>query len=106
MTNRMIKNTEYLKLLKNCTPQQRTAILKTAHPELVHALCDCITNVIHKKVPVTVKQKKSLSSKKKVLRKLSHKRTGLKTKKRLLVQHGNGILTTILGTVLNALTSV
>jgi len=106
MTNRMIKNAQLLKVIHDCTPQQRTAILRTAHPELVHAICDCITNVVHNKVPVTTKQRNNLTPKKTVLRRLSNRKTAVKTKKKILVQHGNGILKTILGTVLNALTTL
>ena len=106
MTNRMLKNSEFLKLLHQCPPKQRIAILKTAKPSLINAVCDCITNIVHQKVPITSQQKGVLAKKKKVLRELSNSKTGTGRKKKLLVQHGNGILKTILGTILSALGSL
>ena len=106
MTNRMLKHSEDLKLLHHCSPSQRKALLKTANPSLVHAICDCITNIIHERIPITSQQKSQLRKKKSVLRTLSKSRTPATRKKKLLVQHGGGILKTILGTVLNALASL
>ena len=55
---------------------------------------------------MTAKQKRDLAKKKNVLRALSSSRTKTPRKKKLLIQHGGGILETILDTVLNAITSL
>ena len=57
-------------------------------------------------MPIIAKQKGDLAKKKNVLRTLSSSRIKSPRKKKLLVQHGGGILKTILGTVLNATTSL
>ena len=106
MTNRMLRNHSMLQLLNQCTPQQRTALLKTAKPDLIHALCDCIANVLHKNILITSQQKGVLAKKKNVLRELARKSTKTARKKKLLVQHGGGILKTILGTIINAIGSL
>ena len=106
MTSRILKQPENLKLLHMCSPAQKKTLLKSANPALVHALCNCITNIIHKIIPISAKQKKELAKKKNVLRILSNSRTKTAKKKKLLVQHGGGILKTILGAVLNTLATI
>ena len=55
-------------------------------------------------MPIIAKQKGDLAKKKNVLRTLSSSRIRSPRKKKLLIQHGGGILKTILGTVLKATT--
>ena len=105
MTSRMLKQSNNFKLSHQCSPSQRKVLLKWANPALIHAICDYIANIIYEKVPITTKQKRDLAKKKKVSRTLSSSRTKTPRKKKLLIQHGGGILKTILGTVLNAITS-
>ena len=83
---------------------KQSVMLKSSNPASIHAICDCITNIIHQKIHVTARQKRDLAKKKNVLRTLSSSRTQTSRKKELLIQHGGGILKTILGTVVNAIT--
>ena len=65
MTSRMLKQSENVKLLYKCSPSQRKFLIKSSIPALIHAICDCITNIIHQKIPITAKHKKGLATKKK-----------------------------------------
>ena len=102
----MLRQSDNLKLLHKCSPLQRQVLSKSANPALIHAIYDCITNIIHQRIPITAKQKGVLAKKKNVLRTLANSRTKTSRKKKVLIQHGGGILKTILGTVLNVLTSL
>lgn len=106
MTNRMLKHPHILKLLHKSQPHQRTALIKAAKPTEIHAICDCIKNILHQRVPISSQKKGVLAKKKNVLRELAHNKTSTGRKRKLLVQHGNGFLSTILETVLNALGSI
>ena len=65
MTSRMLKQSDNLKLLHKGSPLQRKVLLKSANPALVHAICDCITNIIHQRIPIAAKQKGVLAKQKK-----------------------------------------
>ena len=106
MTSRMLKQSNNFKLLHKCSPSQRKVLLKSANPALIPAICDSTTNIIHQKMPIIAKQKRDLAKKKNELRTLSSSRIKTPRKKKLLIQHGGRILKTILGTVLNAITSL
>ena len=99
MTSPMLKQSENLKLLHKCSPLQRKVLLKSANPALVHAICDCITNIIHQRIPITAQQKGVLAKKKNVLRTLANSRTKTSKKRKPSIQHGGDILKTILGSV-------
>ena len=65
MTSGMLKQSNNFKLLHKWSPSQRKVMLKSSNPALIHAICDCITNIIHQKIPITAKQKRDLAKKKK-----------------------------------------
>ena len=71
MTSRMLKQSDNLKLLQKCSPLQRKVLSKSAYPALVHAICDCITNIIHQRIPITAQQKQVLAKKKKCVENIS-----------------------------------
>ena len=96
MTGRMLRQPDNLKLLYKCSSLQRKVLLKSANSALVHAIWDCITNIIHQRIPITTKQKGVLAKKRNVLRALANSGTKTSKKKKLLIQHGCGILKTIL----------
>ena len=66
MSSRMLKQSDNFKLLHKCLPSQRKVLLKLANPALIHAIFDCITNIIHQRIPITAKQKGVLAKKKRV----------------------------------------
>ena len=63
--------------------------------DLIHVLCDCIANVLHKTIPVASQQKELVVKSRTIAR-----------KRKLLVQHWGGISKVILGTVINAIGSL
>ena len=64
---------------------------------------NCITIIVHDKIPIMRQQKGILGKKKIILRELSSKQT---RKSKLLVQQDGNILKTILSTVLNVPTQL
>ena len=102
----MKKNLPMLQTLYRCSPKERATLLKVANPDLNHGMCDYITNIQHNNIPISWQQKGALQMKKRILRELFSKETETPRKKKLLVQHGGNIFKTILGTVLNVLTSL
>ena len=83
MTSRMLKQSDSVKLLHNCLASQRNVLLKSASPALIHAIYDCIFNIIQQKIPITAKQERSLAKKKNALRALSNSRTKTPRKNKL-----------------------
>ena len=45
MSARLRRNSDFLKVLRNCTPAQRKALLEVAHDDLLEALTECCMNV-------------------------------------------------------------
>ena len=106
MTKRVTKNLELLKALNYCTNAEQKEFVKIARPEVINAICDCILNILNGNVPINTQQKKKLQAKKDILRKLVLRKNKTPERKKLLVQHGNGFLTPILGPVIKALVSL
>ena len=105
MTQRMKKNFPMLNAIYCCKGKEQKSILKNAKPELINAICDCVANVLYRKVELNDTQKRRLERKKKILRSLADPKRKTGSKKKLLVQHGSGILTGLLGPLLGALVS-
>ena len=74
MTRRIIKNLELLKALHQCKGAEKQHFLKTARPELVNAICDCVHNILQGRVPISAYQKRALKSKKNILRQLTDRK--------------------------------
>ena len=60
MTYRMKKNIPSLHALHKCSAAEQKKFLKSARPELINAICDCVVNVVHGKVSVSNYQKNKL----------------------------------------------
>ena len=103
MTQRMKKNYHMLHALNECSPEERKQLLRIARPDLVHAVCDCIVNVVHGKVPISNYKKCQLRKKVTVLKRLSSPKEPAAKIKRLFIQHGGGFLSAILGPVLKTI---
>ena len=99
----MKKQYHMLNALNECSPAERKQLLRIARPELIHAICDCIVNVVYGKVPINNYKKCQLKKKVAVLKKLSSSKEPAAKKKKLLIQHGGGFLSTILGPVLKTI---
>ena len=88
MSTRLKNNLHYLKALCKCKPAARKAILEHADGELINCICECIDNILKGNIKISKVHKKKLGRSTKVLDTLRKKKTGLKKKKALLVQHG------------------
>ena len=88
-----------------CPKKRRKEMLKSYGPAAINAICDCITNVVHGNIPISTQQKGKLRKKIPVLRELIHPKKSAAYKKKLILQHGEGFLSTILGPAIKVLAS-
>ena len=98
---RLRRNFKYLKYLKKAQRNQRCALLKSAHKDLILCICDCAVNVLKGNVRLTAKHKKALRRYRAALRALTENRRGVETKRKLLIQKG-GFLPFLLAPILSA----
>ena len=103
MSQRMKRNADFIKALHSCSKSDQKTLLKRAKPDLINAICDCITNVVYGKVPISPQMKAQLRKKKKVLKELTDSKVPTVRKKSLLVQHGGSIILKALGGIANLL---
>ena len=103
MTQRMKRNANMIKALHSCSKNDQKMLLKSAKPDLINAICDCLTNVVYGKIPISSQMKTKLRRKKKVLKELTDPKVTTVRKKNLLVQHGGGIITNALGGIVKFL---
>jgi hypothetical protein len=106
MSNRMLKNFDQLRLLKEMSPKIRKRILKECKNNLLCCLCESALNILKGNVPLKKSQKTRLSRFKKNLRKLASKKTANKIKRRIVQTGGfiGALLTPVLaflGTLLS-----
>ena len=99
----MKRNAGMIKTLHSCSKKDQKRILENAKPDLINAICDCITNVVYGKVPISSQQKSQLRKKKKVLKELTDPKVSTVRRKSLLVQHGGNIILKALGGIANLL---
>lgn len=85
--------------------KQRLALLRTADTPLIRCICECALNTLRGTVALKHCQKSRLVKHKKILRRLASNRGSWKSKKRLIVQRGNGFLPLLLAPLLGSLIS-
>ena len=103
MSKRMKRCQHWLRLLANTSGKEQKDLLRLVRPDLVKAICECTINVLAKRIPVSSTQKQKLKRKRKILHSLADKGNSIKTKKKLLIQHGGGFLIPLLAPILGAL---
>jgi hypothetical protein len=103
MTERIKRNIGMLNAIHSCSKEDKKLLLKAAKPDLVKAVCDCVVNVVHGRVPISNQVKGKLRKKIKVLKELTNPRKSTARKKKLLVQHGGGLLSSILGPIIKTI---
>ena len=103
MATRMKRNAHMIKALHSCSKSDQKVLLKKAKPDLINAICDCITNIVYGKVPISSQTKNKLKKKKKVLKELTNPKISTVRKKNLLVQEGGSIILKALGGITNFL---
>ena len=91
MSDNVKNNAHLLKILSNCKPKMRKAILEHASPSLLKSLCECSLNVLNGNVRLTTHQKRKLSRHKRKLRALADRKIAVRHKKSMLVQEGGFI---------------
>ena len=103
MAKRIRRHLHMLKTLCQCKPKDQRTLLKAANNDLINAVCDCVTNIVYGRIPITKTQKRRLSRRKKVWRDLADPTKTTKKKRQLLVQHGAGLLELLLKPPLSVL---
>jgi ABC-type dipeptide/oligopeptide/nickel transport system ATPase subunit len=100
---KVVKNLKYLRVLSNCKKKMHKAIIQSSDKELISCICECILNCLNGNIKLTEEQKHKLKHYKKAIRKLLYQQNSLKIKKKILVQHGSGILPILIPTIFSAL---
>jgi ABC-type dipeptide/oligopeptide/nickel transport system ATPase subunit len=103
---RVQNNLELLKLLCKCKKKMLKAIIQTSDKELVYCICECILNIVNGNVKVGDEEIKKLKKYKNVLRELLSKYKPMKSKKKILIQHGSGFLPILIPTIFQALATL
>ena len=90
------KTFQKIKLLSLATPRALKHIIREADKSLVDAVSECCLNVLKDHVPLTAKQKSRLARHKEKLRKFAERRAGVRKRKEILVQSGDGLISALL----------
>ena len=99
MSKRLRKYAPVLKLLDKSSPAARKRLLKDiCSADFLECMCDCAKNIIKGNVPLTPSQKRQLSRRKRLLKKLA-------LNKRKIIQSG-GFLGALLGPIISILGKV
>ena len=88
MSKRLKKHADYLSVLCRCSTGERRALLKSARPDLIKAICEISHNTLQGNVKLKDRQRKKLQRHKNTLRRLADRSQSLIGKRRLLVQQG------------------
>ena len=96
-------NRGFLQLLATCPAYQRHFLLKTATPQQLHALVQVLHNVLMGHIPISEENKRILLPYKDALLNLASPNVPYKTKKRVLVQEGNGFIEDALAPAVSSL---
>lgn len=102
-TSTIKQNGDILRVLQTASPKLRKAILKESGKSVVYAICELCDNLLAGNVPVTTEQKHNLKKYKNVLRTLSQRGDGWKTKKRILTRNGGSFLPLLISVIASAL---
>ena len=89
-------NRGFLQLLAYCPAYQRQFLLNTATPKQLHALVQVLYNILMGHIPISEENKRILLQHKDALLNLARPNVPFKTKKRILVQEGDGFIQDLL----------
>lgn len=96
---------DQLRLLKLCPQKLRKQFIEKANKQCIKTICECCLNTLNGNIPLTARQKKSLSKHKATLRKLSQRKLSLTKKRKIIIQKG-GFLNVLIPSVLGVITSL
>jgi hypothetical protein len=102
MSQTLKKHSHFLRVLQKSSPKVRNKLAKEhCSYDFIKCICECAKNVLVGNVPLTPEHKRQLKRHKHSLRKLTLKKTSMKTKKKI-VQSG-GFLGALLGPIVKVL---
>lgn len=105
MSKRIKRNLPILKALLVLKPSERRSLLCHASEDLILTLCEIALNVLKGNIPLTSEQYAKLKKQKKFIKLFANRKTGLKHKRKVLMQSG-GFLGTLLGVAIPLITSL
>lgn len=101
------KTLNILQTLQYLNREQRCALLKTADRKLIKAICECALNVLSGNIKISPNLKSKLSKHRNTLRRLvCTKNSCWKSKKRLIVQKGQGVIPLLIGPIISLLSEI
>ena len=103
--NRLSKNKNYLCLLSCCKNKLRKAIVLNSNKDQIYSVCECILNVSNGNIKLNQEDFLRLKKYKKIFRSLLSKRSGLREKKKILIQRG-GFLQFLIPAVISGISSI
>ena len=74
------KHLDFLNLLSKTHPVQQRALLETAEPDQVRAICECIHNIMYGNIPIPEGIKEELAPRKQMLQDLADTKVPYKIK--------------------------
>ena len=105
MTDRLIKNYHWLKVLHDSKPTTRKALLTVANQDLIDTICECLKNILLGRIKISSELLKKLERRERVLKEIYSNKTNITRKKQLLIQLG-GFLPVIIAPLLGIAASV
>ena len=99
----MKKHLDFLNFLSKTHPFQQRALLETAEPDQVCAICECIYNIMHGNIPIPEGIKEVLAPRKQILQDLADTKVPYKIKKEILLQSGGSILGALIPPAISAI---
>jgi hypothetical protein len=104
---RVKNHINYLDILAKSNKQTRNSIIANADKELIYTVCECVINCLNGNINITPETKQKLKRNKQVLRDLvKSRKSSVKKKKEILVQHGGSFLPILLPLVIEAIKSL
>ena len=106
MSRRLRKSQGFLRILCKARPNHIPALIEGASDDILRTLQDCHLNILKGSVRLTPSEQKKLAHHKKTIKKIINKRSGLNTKRKLLVQKGGAFLGLLLRPILRELATL
>ena len=88
---RLKKHYSYLLKFKKANRSVRKRLISESNPSFIYCISDCVHNVLNGNVQISKALKKRLGKNKKVFRDLTKSKNNIVKKRKLILQHGNGL---------------
>ena len=105
MSRRVKRNCDILKVLANCKPPMRRAIIKAADKDLLEAITECLLNICKNTIKISPNTYKKLAQYSRHIEVVADKSKPLTQRRRVILQKGDGFLPFLLAPVLEQLAS-